>query len=142
MENISIAKSHRPIPSFLKQLSTTAQYNTKNPLSIHTFPIPNNSDLAVCMNDFQPFIWLAAIFARSGTLFDECLAFIMQTLSETIKIASIQPTGTNMVQQSLVGKYYLNSVPGLAAVGVLHGDGDGPRAPPWCLESQKKVSND
>ena len=62
----------------------------------------------------------------------------MQTLSETIKIASIQPTGTNMVQQSLVGKYSLNSVPGLAAVGVLHGDGDGPRATSRWLEGSGK----
>ena len=31
-------------------------------------------------------------------------------------------------------KYALKSVPGLADVGVLHGDGDGPRAPPRCTE--------
>ena len=29
-------------------------------------------------------------------------------------------------------KYALKSVPGLADVGVPHGDGDGPRAPPRC----------
>ena len=31
-------------------------------------------------------------------------------------------------------KYALKSVPGLADVGVLHGDGDGPRTPPRWLE--------
>ena len=31
-------------------------------------------------------------------------------------------------------KYALKSVPGLADVGVLNGDGDGPRTPPRCLE--------
>ena len=31
-------------------------------------------------------------------------------------------------------KYALKSVPGLADVGVLHGDGDGPRTAPRCLE--------
>ena len=30
-------------------------------------------------------------------------------------------------------KYALKSAPGLADVGVPHGDGDGPRAPPRCL---------
>ena len=30
-------------------------------------------------------------------------------------------------------KYALKSVPGLADVGVLHGDGDGPRTPPRCM---------
>ena len=30
------------------------------------------------------------------------------------------------------------SVPGIAAVGVLHGDGDGPRTPPRCLEGARK----
>ena len=38
-------------------------------------------------------------------------------------------------------KYSLKSVPGLADVGVLHGDGDGPRAPPRCLGGLEKVSN-
>ena len=31
-------------------------------------------------------------------------------------------------------KYALKSVPGLADVGVPHGDGDGPRTPPRCME--------
>ena len=31
-------------------------------------------------------------------------------------------------------KYALKSVPGLADVGVPHGDGDGPRTPSRCLE--------
>ena len=35
-------------------------------------------------------------------------------------------------------KYALKSVPGLADVGVLHGDGDGPRTPPRCLERSEK----
>ena len=30
-------------------------------------------------------------------------------------------------------KYALKSVPGLADVGVPHGDGDGPRTPPRCM---------
>ena len=34
------------------------------------------------------------------------------------------------------------SVPGLADVGVLHGDGDGPRAPPRCQGGPEKISND
>ena len=36
----------------------------------------------------------------------------------------------------------LKSVPGLADVGVLHGVGVGPRAPPRCLEGQEKLSHD
>ena len=36
-------------------------------------------------------------------------------------------------------KYALKSVPGLADVGVLHGDGDGHRAPPRCLGGLEKV---
>ena len=39
-------------------------------------------------------------------------------------------------------KYALKSVPGLADVGVLHGEGDGPRAPPISLEGPEKISND
>ena len=34
--------------------------------------------------------------------------------------------------------YALKSVPSLADVGVLHGDGDGPRTPPRCLEGARK----
>ena len=35
-------------------------------------------------------------------------------------------------------KLALKSVPGLPDVGVLHGDGDGPRTPPRCLEGSGK----
>ena len=35
-------------------------------------------------------------------------------------------------------KYPLKSVPALADVGVLHGDGVGPRTPPRCLEGSGK----
>ena len=35
-------------------------------------------------------------------------------------------------------RYAEKSVPGLADVGVPHGDGDGPRAPPRCLGVWKK----
>ena len=35
-------------------------------------------------------------------------------------------------------KYALKSVPGLADVGVPHGVGDGPRAPPRCMEGSGK----
>ena len=35
-------------------------------------------------------------------------------------------------------KYALLSIPGLADVGVLHGDGDGPRTPPRCQEGPEK----
>ena len=35
-------------------------------------------------------------------------------------------------------KYALKSVPGLADVGVYHGAGDGPKAPPRCLEVVRK----
>ena len=39
-------------------------------------------------------------------------------------------------------KCALKSVPGLADVGVLHWDGDGPRAQPRCQGGPEKVSND
>ena len=39
-------------------------------------------------------------------------------------------------------KYALKSVPGLADVGVPHGDGDGLRTPPRCLGCLEKISND
>ena len=35
-------------------------------------------------------------------------------------------------------KHALKSVPGLADVGVLHGDGDGPRTSPICLVGVRK----
>ena len=38
--------------------------------------------------------------------------------------------------------YALKSVTGLADVGVLHGDGDGPRAQPRCQRGPEKISND
>ena len=36
-------------------------------------------------------------------------------------------------------KYALKSVPGLTDVGVPHGDGDGPRAPPRCPGGPEKI---
>ena len=36
-------------------------------------------------------------------------------------------------------KYAKKSVPGLADVGVPHGDGDGPRTSPRCLEGSGKI---
>ena len=39
-------------------------------------------------------------------------------------------------------KNAIKSVPGLADVGVLHGDGDGPRTPLRCRGGLEKVSND
>ena len=39
-------------------------------------------------------------------------------------------------------KYALKSVPGLADVGVPHGDGDGPRASSRCPGVPEKFSND
>ena len=41
-----------------------------------------------------------------------------------------QMTNLTMPNNISSMKYSLNSVPGLADVGVPHGDGDGPRAPP------------
>ena len=35
-------------------------------------------------------------------------------------------------------KFTLKSAPGLADVGVLHGDEDGPRTPPRCLEAVRE----
>ena len=45
-----------------------------------------------------------------------------------------QMTNFTMPNNSFSMKYALKSVPGLADVGVLHGDGDGPKTPPRCLE--------
>ena len=39
-------------------------------------------------------------------------------------------------------KYALKSFPGLADVGVLHGDGDGPGPHPDVWRGHEKVSND
>ena len=36
-------------------------------------------------------------------------------------------------------KYALKSVPGIADVGVPHGDGDGPRSPPRYWEGSGKI---
>ena len=44
-----------------------------------------------------------------------------------------QMTNFIMPNNSCSMRYALKSVPGPADVGVLHGDGDGPRAPPRCL---------
>ena len=47
---------------------------------------------------------------------------------------------TNLTMPNNVSsmKCALKSVPGLADVGVLHWDGDGPRTPPRCLERSGK----
>ena len=50
----------------------------------------------------------------------------------------LQLTNFDMPKNASSMKYILKSVPGLADVGVLHGDGDGPRAPPRCLGGPKK----
>ena len=53
-----------------------------------------------------------------------------------------QMTNFTMPNNISFMKYALKSVPGLADVGVLHGDGDGPRTPPRCLEkSGKRMTN-
>ena len=49
-----------------------------------------------------------------------------------------QMTNFNMLNNSYSMKYALKLVPGLADVGVLHVDGDGPRTPPRCLEGSEK----
>ena len=49
-----------------------------------------------------------------------------------------QMTNFIMPKNSCSMKYALKSVPGLADVGVLHGDGDGPRTLPICLERSRK----
>ena len=49
-----------------------------------------------------------------------------------------QMTNSVMPNNVSLMKYALKSVPGLADVGVLHGDGDGPRTPPRCLEGARK----
>ena len=43
---------------------------------------------------------------------------------------NFQMTNFTMLNNIFSMKYSLKSVPGLADVGVLHGDGDGPRTPP------------
>ena len=49
-----------------------------------------------------------------------------------------QMTNFTMPNNSCSMKYALKSVPGFADVGVLHGDGDGPRTPHRCLERSEK----
>ena len=54
-------------------------------------------------------------------------------VSEKIQMTNfIMPNNTSSM------KYALKSIPGLADVGVPHGDGDGPRTPPRCLEGVQK----
>ena len=50
----------------------------------------------------------------------------------------IQMTNFTMPSNFSSMKYSLKSVPGLADVGVLHGEGDGPRAAPRWLEGSEK----
>ena len=52
-----------------------------------------------------------------------------------------QMTNFTMPNNSCSMKYALKSVPGLADVGVPHGDGDGPRTPPRCLEGSEFFSD-
>ena len=49
-----------------------------------------------------------------------------------------QMTNFTMPNKSCSMKYALKLVPGLADVRVLHGDGDGPRTPPRCVERSGK----
>ena len=49
-----------------------------------------------------------------------------------------QMTNFTMLNNSCPMKFALKSVSGLADVGVLHGDGNGPRTPPRCLERSEK----
>ena len=53
-----------------------------------------------------------------------------------------QMTNFDMANNVSSMKYALKSVPGLADVGVPHGDGDGPRTPPRSKEGVWKKSND
>ena len=54
-----------------------------------------------------------------------------------------QMTNFDMPNNVSYMKDALKPVPGLADVGVPHGDGDGPRAPPRCTVGDlEKVSND
>ena len=51
---------------------------------------------------------------------------------------NFQKTNLTMPNNISSMKYSLNSVPGLADVGVPHGVEDGPRAPSRCLEGSGK----
>ena len=50
-----------------------------------------------------------------------------------------QMTNHNILNNFSFMKPAEKSLPGLADVGVTHGDGDGPRAPPRCLEESGKT---
>ena len=52
-----------------------------------------------------------------------------------------QMTNFTMPNNSCFMKCALKLGPGLADVGVLHGDGDGPRAPPICQAGPEKFSH-
>ena len=59
------------------------------------------------------------------------------------KVSSDMPCNFDMPNNTSSMNYALKSVPGLADVGVPHGDEDGPRTPPRCLEGGlEKVSID
>ena len=58
-------------------------------------------------------------------------------MSEEVR-KKFQMTIFTMTKNICSMKYALKSVPGLADVGVLHGDGDGPRTPPRYLERSGK----
>ena len=49
-----------------------------------------------------------------------------------------QMTNITLLNNISSMKYALKSFPGLPDVGVPHGDGDGPRTPPRCMEEVKK----
>ena len=49
-----------------------------------------------------------------------------------------QMTNITLLNDVSSMKYALKSFPGLPDVGVPHGDGDGPRTPPRCMEEVKK----
>ena len=53
-----------------------------------------------------------------------------------------QMTNLTMPHNICSMKFAPKSVPALADVGVLHGDEDGPRAPPRCPGGPEKISND
>ena len=47
-------------------------------------------------------------------------------------------TNLSIPKNSSLMKYALKAVPGVADVGDPHGDGDGPRTPPRCLDGVRK----
>ena len=50
-----------------------------------------------------------------------------------------QMTNFTMPYKMSIMKHALKSVPDLPDVGVLHGDGDGPRTAPRCLRDMEKI---